>query len=60
MLLGLLFWGFYLAILAPGLFFALLFPLNAPWNSWLLILVGMLISVIVAGRMLSSHQEVTL
>lgn len=56
MFLGLLFWGFYLAILAPGLFFTLLSPLRAPWNSWLLILIGMLISVIVAGRALSSHR----
>ena len=56
MFLGLLFWGFYLAILAPGLFFTLLSPLSAPWNSWLLILIGMLISVIVAGRGLSSHR----
>jgi hypothetical protein len=56
MFLGLLFWGFYLAILAPGLFFTLLSPLNAPWNSWLLILIGMLISVIVAGWAVSSHR----
>jgi hypothetical protein len=54
MFLGLLFWGFYLAIFAPALFFALLSPFNAPWSSWLLILVGMLISVIVAARALSS------
>lgn len=56
MFLGLLFWGFYFAILAPGLFFTLLSPLNAPWNSWLLIFIGMAISVIVAGRALSSHR----
>lgn len=56
MFLGLLFWGFYLAILAPGLFFTLLSLLSAPWNSWLLILIGMLISVIVAGRGLSSRR----
>jgi len=53
MFLGLLFWGIYLALFAPALFFTLLFPLNAPWNSWLLILIGMLISVIVAARALS-------
>jgi len=56
MFLGLLFWGIYLAIFAPALFFTLLSPLNAPWNSWLLILIGMLISVIVAARALSSHR----
>jgi hypothetical protein len=53
MFLGLLFWGIYLAIFAPALFFTLLSPLNAPWNSWLLILIGMLISVIVAARALA-------
>jgi hypothetical protein len=56
MFLGLLFWGIYLALFAPALFFTLLSPLNAPWNSWLLILIGMLISVIVAARALSSHR----
>jgi len=55
MFLGLLFWGIYLAIFAPALLFTLLSPLNAPWNSWLLILIGMLISVIVAARAISSH-----
>ncbi len=55
MFLGLLFWGFYLAIFAPAVFFTLLSPLTAPWNSWLLILIGMLISVIVAARVLSSR-----
>ena len=54
MFLGLLFWGIYLAVFAPALFFTLLSPVNAPWNSWLLILIGMLISVIVAARALSS------
>ena len=56
MLLGLFFWGFYLAIFAPAVFFTLLSPLTAPWNSWLLILIGMLISVIAAARALSSHR----
>jgi hypothetical protein len=56
MFLGLLFWGFYLVIFAPAVFFALLSPLNGPWNSWLLIISGMLVSVIVAGRALSSHR----
>lgn len=54
MFLGLFFWGFYLALSAPALFFTLLSPLNAPWNSWLLLFIGMLISVIVAARALSS------
>lgn len=56
MFLGLLFWGFYLALFAPALFFTLLSPLNVPWNSWLLLVSGMLVSVIVAGRALSSHR----
>lgn len=53
MFLALLFWGFYLAVFAPALFFMLLSPFNAPWNSWLLIVIGMFISVFVAARTLS-------
>jgi hypothetical protein len=56
MFLGLLFWGLYLAILAPALFFILLSPLSAPWNSWLLILIGMLVAVVVGARALSSDR----
>jgi hypothetical protein len=56
MFLGLLFWGFYLALFAPALFLTLLSLLSAPWNSWLLILIGMLISIIVAARALSPSQ----
>jgi hypothetical protein len=53
MFLGLLFWGFYMALFAPVVFLMLLSVLNGPWNSWLLILIGMLVSVIVAARALS-------
>jgi hypothetical protein len=53
MFLALLFWGFYLAVFAPALFFMLLSPFTAPWNSWLLIVIGMFISVFVAARTLS-------
>jgi len=56
MFLGLLFWGIYLAVLAPALFFILLSPLSAPWNSWLLILIGMLVAVVVGARALSSDR----
>jgi hypothetical protein len=54
MLLGLLFWGFYAAIFAPALFFSF-FGLLPLFNSWPLICVGMLASVIVAVRALSSR-----
>ena len=57
MFLGLLFWGFYLAIFAPALFFALLLPFDVPWTSWLFILVGMFISVLAAAWALSSVES---
>jgi hypothetical protein len=48
MLIGVLLWGFALALFAPGWFFILL-PLFAfPWNSWLLIALGMLIAFLIA------------
>jgi hypothetical protein len=56
MFLGVFFWGLYLAIFVPAMFFSLLSPLTNFWNSWLLILIGMLVSVIVAARALSSQQ----
>jgi hypothetical protein len=56
MFLALLFWGLYLAVFAPALFFMLLSPLTAPWNSWLLIVIGMFISVIVVARTLSRDR----
>jgi len=53
MFLGLLFWGFYLALFAPTVFITLLSFLNGPWNSWLFMLIGMLVSVSIAARALS-------
>lgn len=48
MLTGVLLWGFALALFAPG-WFAVLHPLlDFPWNSWLLIFLGMLIATIAA------------
>jgi hypothetical protein len=60
MFLGLLSWGFYMALFAPVVFLMLLSVLNGPWNSWLLILIGMLVSVIVAARALSSVDSAPL
>ncbi len=60
MFLGLLFWGFYLAIFAPALFFALFSPFNALWSSWLFILVGMFISVLTAALALSSVESASI
>ena len=54
MFLGLLFWGFYAAIFAPALFFSF-FGLLPLFNSWPLMCIGMLASVIVAVRALSSR-----
>ena len=48
MLVGVLLWGFALALFAPAWFFVLLPLLTLPWNSWLLIALGMLIAVLVA------------
>jgi hypothetical protein len=55
MFLGLLFWGVYLVVFAPAMLFSLSSPL-LPSNPWLLTLIGMLISVIVAVRALSSDR----
>ncbi len=60
MFLGLLFWGVYLAVFAPTVFFTLLSFLNGPWNSWLFVVVGMFVSVIVAARALSSVDSTPL
>jgi len=48
MLAGVVLWGFALALYAPGWFFVLIPLLAFPWNSWLLITLGMLLAVIVA------------
>src|ERR1700732_3055202 len=48
MLVGVLLWGFALALFASGWFFSLLPLLTFPWNSWLLIAFGMLIAFLVA------------
>jgi hypothetical protein len=53
MFLGLLFWGVYLVMFAPAVLFSLSSPLQ-PYNPWLITLIGMLMSVIVAVRALSS------
>jgi hypothetical protein len=48
MLIGVLLWGFALALFAPDWFFILL-PLHTfPWNSWFLIALGMLIAFLIA------------
>ena len=60
MFLGLLFWGVYMAMFAPTVFFMLLSFLNGPWNSWLFLIVGMFVSVIVAARALSSVDSTPL
>jgi len=56
MFLGLLFWGVYLVVFAPAMLFSLNSPLLPSTNPWLLTLIGMLISVIVAVRALSSDR----
>jgi hypothetical protein len=48
MLVGVLLWGFALALFASGWFFSFLPLLTFPWNSWLLIAFGMLIAFLVA------------
>jgi hypothetical protein len=48
MLAGVVLWGFALALYAPGWFVVLVPLLDFPWNSWLLITLGMLLAVIVA------------
>ena len=48
MLIGVLLWGFALALFAPDWFFILLPLLTFPWNSWLLIALGMLIAFLIA------------
>jgi len=54
MFTGVLLWGFALALFAPG-WFAVLLPLvDFPWNSWLLIFLGMFIALIAALWALSS------
>lgn len=59
MLTGVLLWGFALALFAPGWFAVLLPLLDFPWNSWLLIFLGMLIAVIVAVFALFSQTPVS-
>lgn len=44
MLVGVLLWGFAMALFAPDWFFSLLPFLTFPWNSWLLIALGLLIA----------------
>jgi hypothetical protein len=56
MFLGLLSWGVYLAVFAPGVLFSLSFPL-LPFNPWLIILIGMLICVVIAARAFSSKPS---
>jgi len=58
MLTGVLLWGFALALFAPGWFAVLLPLLTFPWNSWLLICLGMLIAVMVAVFALFSQATV--
>lgn len=48
MLIGVLLWGFALALFDPGWFFILIPLLTFPWNSWLLIALGMLIAFLIA------------
>jgi hypothetical protein len=48
MLVGVVLWGVALALFAPGWFVVLLPLLAFPWDSWLLIALGMLLAVIVA------------
>jgi len=48
MLIGVLLWGFALALFAPDWFFMLIPLLTMPWNSWLLITLGMLIAFLIA------------
>lgn len=55
MFLGLLSWGVYLLVFAPAVLFSLRSPLQ-PSNPWLVTLIGMLMSVIVAVRALSSDR----
>lgn len=59
MFTGVLLWGFALALFAPGWFAVLLPLLDFPWNSWLLIFLGMLIAVIVAVFALFSQTPVS-
>jgi len=58
MLAGMLLWGFALALFAPAWFFILLPLLTFPWNSWLLITIGMLIAFLIAVFALFSQQRV--
>lgn len=48
MLVGVLLWGFALALFASDWFFSLLPLLTFPWNSWLLIAFGMLVAFLIA------------
>ncbi len=57
MLAGVVLWGFALALYAPGWFFVLVPLLTFPWNSWLLIALGMLLAVIVALWTSFSHVQ---
>jgi hypothetical protein len=55
MLLGLLSWGAYLAVFAPGVLFSLNFP-PLPLNPWLITVVGMFICVVMAARAFSEKR----
>jgi hypothetical protein len=55
MFLGLLSWGVYLAVFAPGVLFSLNFPLLS-FNPWLIMLVGMLICVVISARAFSEKR----
>ncbi len=48
MLVGVLLWGFALALFASDWFFILIPLLTFPWNSWLLIALGMLVAFLIA------------
>ena len=55
MFLGLLSWGVYLAVFAPGVLFSLnIAPL--PFNPWLITVVGMGICVVVSARAFSKKR----
>jgi hypothetical protein len=57
MLVGVLLWGFALALFASGWFFTLLPLLTFPWNSWLLIALGMLMAFLIAVFAFFSSQR---
>lgn len=57
MFLGLLSWGVYLAVFAPGVLFSLNFLSLLPLNLWLITVVGMGICVVMATRAFSEKRQ---